>query len=199
MDGIENEQRNDADGFECYRSNTGNGLVNQGWKDSNDSIFHADGTLAQGAIAVVEVQGYAYAAFRTMAALSDRRRDPDAGSRWRKRAEALRNAVEQKFWIEDMGFYALARDGDGKPCRVRGSNPGHLLFTGLASRKRARRVAEQLLSPALNSGWGIRTLAHGEARYNPMSYHNGSVWPHDGAICTSGIARYGDRDGVVKM
>jgi len=199
MGWIENEQASDCDGFVCYRANTGNGLVNQGWKDSNDSIFHADGTLAQGAIAVAEVQGYTYAAFRTMAAMSDRRRDAEAASRWRKRAEALRNAVEQKFWIEDMEFYALARDGEGKPCRVRASNSGHLLFTGLASRKRARCVAEQLLSPALNSGWGIRTLARGEVRYNPMSYHNGSVWPHDGAICASGIARYGDRDGVVKM
>jgi glycogen debranching enzyme len=195
---IEAERASDADGFVCYRA-TGNGLINQGWKDSNDSIFHADGTLAHGAIAVVEVQGYAFAACRTMAALCDRRRDAEAASRWRKCAETLRNSVEQKFWIEDMGFYALARDGDGRPCRVRASNPGHLLFTGLPSRKRARRVAEQLLSPALNSGWGIRTLARGEVRYNPMSYHNGSVWPHDGAICVSGIARYGDRDGVVKM
>ncbi len=195
---IEAERASDADGFVCYRA-TGNGLINQGWKDSNDSIFHADGTLAHGAIAVVEVQGYAFAACRTMAALCDRRRDAESASRWRKCAETLRNSVEQKFWMEDMGFYALARDGDGRPCRVRASNPGHLLFTGLPSRKRARRVAEQLLSPALNSGWGIRTLARGEVRYNPMSYHNGSVWPHDGAICVSGIARYGDRDGVVKM
>jgi len=199
MEWIENEQASDPDGLVCYRASTGKGLVNQAWKDSNDSIFHADGALAQGAIAVVEVQGYAYAAFRTMAALSDRRRDAEAASRWRKRAEALRNIIEQKFWIEELGYYALARDGDGRPCRVRASNPGHLLYTGVPTRKRARRVAEQLLSPALNSGWGIRTLARGEARYNPMSYHNGSVWPHDGAICTSGIARYGDRDGVVKM
>ncbi|HLY06549.1 MAG TPA: amylo-alpha-1,6-glucosidase [Rhizomicrobium sp.] len=199
MDWIENEQANDPDGFVCYRASRGNGLVNQGWKDSNDSIFHADGTLAHGAIAVVEVQGYAYAAFRTMAALSERRRDMEAASRWRKRAEAIRTAIEQKFWMEDLGTYAIARDGEGRLCRVRASNPGHLLYTGVPTRRRARRVADQLLSPALNSGWGIRTLARGEPRYNPMSYHNGSVWPHDGAICTSGIARYGDREGVVKM
>jgi glycogen debranching enzyme len=198
MGWIENERESDPDGFVCYRA-TGSGLINQAWKDSNDSIFHADGTLAHGAIAVVEVQGYAFAAYRAMAMLADRRRDSESAARWRKRAETLRSAVEQKFWMEDVGFYALARDGDGQPCRVRASNPGHLLYTGLASRKRARRVTEELLSPALCSGWGIRTLARNEVRYNPMSYHNGSVWPHDGAICASGFARYGDRDGVVRL
>ncbi|HWY13891.1 MAG TPA: amylo-alpha-1,6-glucosidase [Rhizomicrobium sp.] len=195
---IENEQAMDPDGFVTYRS-AGAGLVNQGWKDSNDSIFHADGTLALGPIAVVEVQGYAFAAFRAMAALCDRRRDPESAARWRKRAESLRAAVEAQFWMDDLGFYAIARDGERRPCRVRASNPGHLLYTGLPSRKRARRVIEQLLSPAFNSGWGIRTLAQGEARYNPMSYHNGSVWPHDMALCAAGFARYGDRRGVVRL
>jgi glycogen debranching enzyme len=199
MGWIENERANDSDGFVCYRANRDNGLVNQAWKDSNDSIFHADGTLAHGAIAVVEVQGYAFAAYRAMAALADRRRDADEAARWRKRAESMRSAVEQKFWMEDLGFYALARDGEGKMCRVGASNPGHLLYTGLVSRKRARQVTEHLVSPALNSGWGIRTLARGAVRYNPMSYHNGSVWPHDGAICASGMARYGDRECVVKL
>jgi glycogen debranching enzyme len=198
MGWIENERESDPDGLVCYRA-TGSGLINQAWKDSNDSIFHADGTLAHGAIAAVEVQGYAFAAYRAMAALADRRRDGDAAARWRKRAESMRSTVEQKFWMEDVGFYALARDGDGRACRVRASNPGHLLYTGLVSRKRARRVTDHLVSPALQSGWGIRTLARGEVRYNPMSYHNGSVWPHDSAICASGVARYGDRDCIVKL
>lgn len=195
---IENEQAKDADGFVCYRANA-KGLVNQGWKDSNDSISHADGTLAEGPIAVVEVQGYAFAAFRAMAALAEKRRDPEAATRWRKRAEALRNAVEKHFWMDDLGYYALARDGSGRPCRVRASNPGHLLFTGLPARRRATLVGDQLLSPPLNSGWGIRTLAVGEARYNPMSYHNGSVWPHDMALCAAGMGRYGHRDSVVRL
>jgi glycogen debranching enzyme len=198
MGWIESEQKKDANGFVSYRA-TGSGLVNQGWKDSNDSIFHADGTLAKGPIAVVEVQGYAFAAFRAMAALCEKRRDAVAAARWRKSAESMRAAVEAQFWMEDQGFYAIARDGEGRPCRVRASNPGHLLFAGLPAKKRARRIIDQLLSPAFNSGWGIRTLAHGEARYNPMSYHNGSVWPHDVGICASGISRYGDRDGVVRL
>lgn len=195
---IEAEQANDPDGFVSYRANA-RGLVNQGWKDSNDSIFHADGTLAHGPIAVVEVQGYAFAAFRAMALLAEKRRDGESASRWRKRADALRAAVEAKFWMEDMKFYAIARDGAGQPCRVRASNPGHLLFAGLPTRKRARSVGDLLASPAFDSGWGIRTLAHGEARYNPMSYHNGSVWPHDVALCAAGLARYGDRSAVVRL
>ncbi|HEX4079424.1 MAG TPA: amylo-alpha-1,6-glucosidase [Rhizomicrobium sp.] len=198
MGWIVSEQESDADGFVSYRS-SGAGLVNQAWKDSNDSIFHADGRLAHGPIAVAEVQGYAFAAFRAMATLCEKRRDTAAAAAWRKRAENLRAAVELRFWMDDLGFYAIARDGEGRPCRVRGSNPGHLLFTGLPMRKRARRVIEQLLSPAFNSGWGIRTLGLGEARYNPMSYHNGSVWPHDTGLSVAGMARYDERDGVVRV
>ncbi|HEY6578911.1 MAG TPA: amylo-alpha-1,6-glucosidase [Rhizomicrobium sp.] len=198
MSWIASEQESDADGLVCYRSR-GAGLINQAWKDSNDSIFHADGAFARGAIAVVEVQGYVFAAFRAMASLCEKRRDTAAATAWRKRAENLRATVEARFWMDDLGFYAIARDGDGRPCRVRASNPGHLLFAGLPPRKRGRRVVEQLLSPAFNSGWGIRTLARNEARYNPMSYHNGSVWPHDTALCAAGLARYGERDGVVRL
>ena len=198
MSWIENEQANDPDGFICYRPNKA-GLVNQAWKDSNDSIFHADGTLARGPIAVIEVQGYAFAAFRAMAALAEKRRESESAARWRKSAEALRSAVEARFWMDDCSFYAIARDGEGALCRVRASNPGHLLFTGLPARRRARLVGSQLLSPALNSGWGIRTLASGTIRYNPMSYHNGSVWPHDVALCSSGLGRYGQREDVTRL
>jgi glycogen debranching enzyme len=118
---------------------------------------------------------------------------------WRARSETLRAAVEDRFWLEELGYYALALDGAGKPCGVRASNAGHLLFTGLPSPERAEHVMAQLLAPPFNSGWGIRTLARGEMRFNPMSYHNGSVWPHDTALCTAGIARYGARDGVVRL
>ncbi|WP_416211202.1 amylo-alpha-1,6-glucosidase [Nitrospirillum sp. BR 11828] len=118
---------------------------------------------------------------------------------WQHRAEALRQAVETHFWMEDLGFYALALDGKGRPCRVRASNVGHLLFVGLPSPERAQRVADQLLAGAFHTGWGIRTLADTEVCFNPMSYHNGSVWPHDTAICAAGLARYGVRGGVVKL
>jgi glycogen debranching enzyme len=189
----------DANGLLTYARGRDSGLSNQGWKDSGDSIFHADGSFPKGPIALVEVQGYAYAAFRALALLAAQRGDGEAADDWSQRAEAIRQTVERLFWMEDLGFYAIALDGDGAPCRVRASNPGHLLFSGLPSPKRARRVIEQLLAPSLCSGWGIRTLGTGQARYNPMSYHNGSVWPHDTAICALGMSRYGEREGVVRL
>ena len=188
----------DGDGFLDYRASKTGGLVNQAWKDSNDSIFHADGSLAEGAIAVVEVQGYVYAARRAMAELAHRRGDLAAETKWREQAESLRRNVEAQYWMDDSDFYAIARDQMGQ-CRVRASNPGHLLYCGLPSPARAEKVTEQLLSPAFNSGWGLRTLAAGEPRFNPMSYHNGSVWPHDTALCTAGMARYGNREGAIRV
>src|SRR4051794_26671804 len=134
-----------------------------------------------------------------MAELAGRRGEPGEAAHWRARGEGLRAAVEARFWVEELGYYALALDGDGRPCRVRGSNAGHLLFAGLPTRERAGRVAAQLLAPPFNSGWGIRTLAAGERRFNPMSYHNGSVWPHDTALCAAGLSRYGEREGGVRL
>lgn len=186
-------------GFLDYARGSEKGLSNQGWKDSHDSIFHADGRFPEGPIALVEVQGYAFAAFRTMAELAARRGLAEDAARWRVRAEALRIAVEGRFWMKDLEFYALALDGKDQPCRVRASNAGHLLYCGLPAPERGARVAAQLLDAPFNSGWGIRTLARGEINFNPMSYHNGSVWPHDGAICIAGLARYGERDGVVRL
>ena len=188
-----------ADGLIDYQKGEERGLTNQGWKDSADSVFHADGRFPEGPIALVEVQGYAFAAYSKMADLAERRGDPVSATRWRARAEQLREAVERRFWMEDLGGYGIAIDGKGELCRVRSSNPGHLLFCGLPSPERAKRVTEQLLSAPFDSGWGIRTLATGEARYNPMSYHNGSVWPHDTALCVAGMARYGERDGVIRV
>lgn len=196
---IEGACDSSGDGFLHYARGAATGLANQGWKDSHDSVFHADGTDAVGPIALVEVQGYVYAAFRAMADLATRRGRPDEAAHWQARGATLQVSVEARFWDETLGYYVLALDGEGRPCRVRGSNAGHLLFTGLPTPERAGRVAGQLLAAPLNSGWGIRTLAVGEARFNPMSYHNGSVWPHDTAICAAGLSRYGVRDGVVRL
>jgi glycogen debranching enzyme len=187
---IERRLDRSKSGFLDYARGAKSGLVNQGWKDSQDSIFHADGRLPPGPIAVVEVQGYAYAALTTMATLAAARGRHSESEVWRKRAADLAAAIERRFWIEEMHFYALAIDGEGRPCRVRASNAGHLLYCGVPSAERAALVAEQLLSDSFCSGWGIRTLAPGEARYNPMSYHNGAIWPHDTSLCAAGIARY---------
>ena len=184
----------DGDGFVEYGRQNADGLVNQGWKDSHDSVFHADGALARGPIALVEVQAYAYGAWRAAASIARRlkRRDEEVAAMNRRAAE-LRTRFDQAFWDEDLGTYALALDGDKRPCRVRTSNAGHALCTGIALPARAGRVVADLMQPSSFSGWGIRTVATTEARYNPMSYHNGSVWPHDNAIIAAGFARYGYR------
>jgi len=186
-------------GFVDYARAESTGLVNQAWKDSRDSIFHADGSLPRGPLAVVEVQGYAYAALNALSELAAVRAQAAVARDCRSRAEALREAIERHFWVPEMNFYAIAIDGDGEPCKVRASNPGHLLFCEVPSMERATAVAEQLLSERCSSGWGIRTLANAQPRYNPMSYHNGSVWPHDTALCAAGISRYGGRPQVVRL
>jgi glycogen debranching enzyme len=189
----------DGDGLIDYARGAKSGLANQGWKDSQDSVFHADGRFATGPIALVEVQGYAFAAYRAMAALAVRRGDPASAEGWTAKAEHIRETVERRFWMDEADFYAIAVDGAGELCRVLSSNPGHLLFAKLVAPQRARKVAERLLSRPFACGWGVRTLAVGEARYNPMSYHNGSVWPHDTALVTLGLSHYGERDGVVAL
>jgi glycogen debranching enzyme len=195
------ERRLDASptGFLDYSRGEDSGLVNQAWKDSHDSMFHADGRFPRGPVAVAEVQGYAFAALQAMARLAAARGHTDQTVAWHRRADRLRAAIEEKFWIPEMDFYAIALDGDGAPCRVYGSNAGHLLFCGVPSGERAAIVTTQLLSERFCSGWGIRTLAQGEARYNPMSYHNGSIWPHDTSICVAGMSRYGERSSVVRI
>jgi glycogen debranching enzyme len=182
-----------------YARASESGLSNQGWKDSGDSVFHADGRLPKGPIALVEVQGYAYAAFLAMARFAGMRDDPRGAAAWTARAAVLRETVEELYWMEDEGYYGLALDGDGALCRVIASNPGHLLFCQLPTADRARRVAETLSGPGFFSGWGLRTLRSDQARYNPMSYHNGSIWPHDTAICARGMANYGEREQVVRV
>lgn len=187
---IEHRLERSASGFLDYARAADSGLVNQGWKDSQDSIFHADGRLPTGPVAVVEVQAYAYAALMAISRLAEARGLHERAAAWRARGDRLAAEIERCFWIPDLNFYALALDGDKEPCCVRASNAGHLLFFGLPSAQRAAQVSKQLLSDEFCTGWGIRTLAEGEARFNPMSYHNGSVWPHDAALCIAGIARY---------
>ncbi|WP_095200314.1 amylo-alpha-1,6-glucosidase [Mesorhizobium carmichaelinearum] len=186
-------------GFLTYQRAAESGLANQGWKDSFDSVFHADGRIPKGPIALVEVQGYVFAAFQGLAKLARLRGETERAESWEIRADAIRQQVERHFWIEELGYYALALDGDGQPCKVRTSNAGHLLYVGLPSPDRARMVADQLLSASFHSGWGLRTLADDAIFFNPMSYHNGSIWPHDTAICATGLARYGNRDSVVRL
>lgn len=193
------DRRADADGFVTYERSTEDGLANQGWKDSFDSISHADGTLARGAIAPCEVQGYVYAARRAGATIARRLGLEEQSAVLEAKAEHLRQAFEARFWCERLGTYALALDGEGRQCQVRSSNAGQLLLTGIAAPERGRRVAAGLMESRFFTGWGIRTLAADEARYNPMSYHNGSVWPHDNALIALGMARVGLRAETVRL
>ena len=186
----------DGDGFVEYAAHGDRGLVQQGWKDSNDSVFYADGSLADPPIALCEVQGYVYAAKLAAARLCRALGDDSTSAALELQASGLRQKFEEAFWSEELGVYVLALDGgkhrSGKrPCRVRTSNAGHCLFTGIATVDHARKTAQTLLGSDFFSGWGIRTLASGEARYNPLSYHNGSVWPHDNSLIAAGFARYG--------
>jgi glycogen debranching enzyme len=189
----------DGDGFIEYQYEAGKGLVNQGWKDSDDPIFHADGSLAAAPIALVEVQAYAYAAYRGAAELARALAMVHRAQEFEAAAARLKDRFEAAFWLDDLGCYALALDGAKEPCRVRTSNAGHVLMAGLASPDRAARVAETLMSPASFCGWGIRTVAEGEARYSPISYHNGSVWPHDNALIALGFARYGQQTPLLAV
>ena len=186
----------DGDGFIEYARMTDTGLTNQGWKDSSDSIFHSDGRLAQGPIALCEVQAYAYAAKRGAGRLARRLGEAEAARELERQSSDLKSRFEESFWVDELSTYALALDGQKRPCKVLSSNAGHCLFAGIASPERARLVAETLVGSRFFSGWGVRTIATGEARYNPMSYHNGSIWPHDNALIALGLARYGHKQGV---
>jgi len=181
----------DGDGFVEYERRAPAGLVNHGWKDSHDSIVHADGSLAQGPIALVEVQGYVYEAKLRIADVYDALGDAPRADRLRDQAAALRVAVNEAFWDADEGFFALALDGRKAQVRSVTSNPAHCLYCGIVDEDKARLVAERLMAPDMFSGWGIRTLSSSSPAYNPMSYHNGSVWPHDNAIAAAGLKRYG--------
>jgi glycogen debranching enzyme len=199
LDWIENHGDLDGDGFVEYSRRSARGLVQQGWKDSQDSVFHRDGTLAEGPIALCEVQAFVFGAWQAASSLVSALGDRARAQALADRAEALRQGFERHFWCEQLGTYALALDGHKRPCEVRSSNAGQCLFTGIASRERAARVAAGLQDPASFSGWGVRTVAATEARYNPMSYHNGSVWPHDNALIAAGFARYGLKAEALRL
>lgn len=189
----------DGDGFVEYSRRTPHGLVNQGWKDSRDSISHADGSLAEGPIALCEVQAYAFAARVGLARLARHFGDVALASRLEGAAERLRERFAAAFWCDDLGSFALALDGAKRPCLVPSSNAGHALFAGIARADHAAAVARTLLGGDSYSGWGVRTLACSASRYNPMSYHNGSVWPHDNALLALGLARYGHVDDAQRI
>lgn len=189
----------DRDGFVEYLKRSSKGLVHQSWKDSKDSVFHADGTLAEGPLALCEVQGYVYAALKNAAELATVVGQTNKAAELKRQARQLQAQFDKTFWCEELSTYALALDGEKLPCRVKTSNAGHCLFTGMASAERARLTAQTLLGDDSFSGWGIRTLAASEARYNPMSYHNGSIWPHDNSLIAYGLAQYGFKDLAIKV
>ena len=189
----------DGDGFVEYQRRSKDGLANQGWKDSHDAIFHADGSLASGPIALCEVQGYAFAARIAGADLAAVLGRYQQAAELERQAETLRHRFEDAFWCDELETYALALDAAKRPCRVRTTNAGHCLFTEIAAPARARRLAAAFLDETSFSGWGLRTVAAGEARYNPMSYHNGSIWPHDNALVAHGFASYGLKDEALRV
>lgn len=183
----------DGDGLVEYRTRSVDGkhIVHQSWKDSHDSLHYRDGRPALGVIAPVEVQGYVYAAYRSLAGVVARRGQAEWAAELQARAEAVRQTVEERFWLEEDGYYAQALDGDKAAVGAISSNPGHLLYCGLPSQARAEAVAARMRQPDLDSGWGIRTLSSAMPTFNPMSYHNGSVWPHDNSLAAAGLGRYG--------
>jgi len=196
---IDSHGDRDKDGFVEYFRQTEKGLANQGWKDSHDAIFHADGRMASGPIALAEVQGYVFAAKQLAARCAARLGHTGRAHQLEGQAERLAGRFEDAFWCPQIETYALALDGEKEPCRVRTSNAGQVLFSGIARPERASLVADGLINPRFFSGWGIRTVARGEARYNPMSYHNGSIWPHDNALIALGLARYGLKRPVAQI
>jgi glycogen debranching enzyme len=189
----------DGDGFVEYASRAANGLIQQGWKDSNDSVFHADGTLAEAPIALCEVQGYVYAAKVAAVRLCHAMGNHERCTALQNQADKLFATFNESFWCEELATYALALDGKKRPCRVRTSNAGHSLYCGIVPMERAALLAQGLQDGTFFSGWGIRTVATSERRYNPLSYHNGSIWPHDNALIASGLARYGRKDLAGKI
>ncbi len=191
LDWIEQYGDIDGDGLVEYARTSREGLVNQGWKDSRDGVPFPDGSLPRGPIALVEVQGYVYDAKRRMAMLFDAFGEPERADRLRSEAEVMRERIHRRFWLPELGTFALALDGDKTPLPTATTNAGHLLWSRVPTDAQARRMADQLLGPNMFSGWGVRTLSATHRAFNPMSYHNGSVWPHDNAIVAMGLCLYG--------
>ncbi|MGH7978052.1 MAG: amylo-alpha-1,6-glucosidase, partial [Limisphaerales bacterium] len=189
----------DGDGFVEYSRQAAGGLGNQGWKDADDSVFHADGALARPPIALCEVQGYVYEAKWKAAQLAEVLGHHKKAQELREAAKRLKERFHEAFWCEKLQSYAIALDGNKQQCCIRSSNAGQCLFTGIAQPEAAARIKDALMTDRFFSGWGVRTIATSEARYNPMSYHNGSIWPHDNALIAHGLARYGFKDAATRV
>ncbi|HSF57028.1 MAG TPA: amylo-alpha-1,6-glucosidase, partial [Candidatus Binatia bacterium] len=196
---IDNYGDRDGDGFLEYERHSPTGLIHQGWKDSWDAVFHGDGALVGGPVALCEVQGYAYAARLAGAAIASALGQIKKARMLLTRAEVLKENFQKSFWCEELSTYALALDGDKRQCRVSASNAGHCLYAGIAEPEEACRIAATMMAEHFFSGWGVRTLAVSESRFNPMSYHNGSIWPHDNALIAAGLARYGFKDQATRI
>lgn len=199
LDWMEHYGDVDGDGFIEYARKSEHGLVQQGWKDSHDSVFYSDGRCASGPIALCEVQAYVYAAKSKIASAAGDFGFDELAAKLRREAEHLKKKFNDEFWCDELSTYALALDGVKRQCRVRSSNAGQCLWSGIAQPGRLRSTIESLLSPALFSGWGVRTIATVEKRYNPMSYHNGSVWPHDNAIIAAGVTQFRDKELALRI
>lgn len=193
------EQSLTEQGYLAYKRESDKGLENQGWKDSGDSVMHTDGTLARAPITLCEPQGYLYAAWMGMAKLADLLQQPTIAQKLRESAAQLKERFSRDFWMPNENYVALALDADQRQCGVISSNPGHLLFTGILDDEKAHAVADRLMSNEMNSGWGIRTLTRATPAYNPMSYHNGSIWPHDNAIIAEGLRKLGRTEDAYKI
>jgi len=191
LDWIRDYGDRDGDGFVEYQRLNDHGLINQGWKDSWDGVNFADGRIAEAPIALCEVQGYVYSAYFARAWIAYDAGDKALAFDLRERALRLKKQFNEQFWLPDRGYYAIALDGDKRPVDACASNMGHCLWSGIVDDDKARQVVRRLMSPEMFSGWGVRTLATDMGAYNPVSYHNGSVWPHDNALIVAGLMRYG--------
>jgi glycogen debranching enzyme len=199
LEWIDKHGDRDGDGYVEYARHSARGLEQQGWKDSFDAVFHADGVLARGPIALCEVQGYVYAAKLAAARLAERLGDADMAGALQQQAGGLRTNFNRDFWCPELDTFALALDGDKKPCRVRTSNAGQALATGIVSHEHVTDLANTLMSDDSFNGWGVRTVAATEVRFNPMAYHNGSLWPHDNALIALGLARNGHKESALRI
>jgi glycogen debranching enzyme len=199
LDWIDKYGDTDGDMFIEYSRKERSGLFNQGWKDSYDAVSYADGKIVNPPIALCEVQGYVYDAWVKASLLAKTLGYPEKAKTLTERAETLKQRFSEKFWSEEKSTFYLALDGEKNPCDVLSSNAGHCLFSGIATHEQAMKVSLNLFSSKMFTGWGIRTLASGEMRFNPMSYHNGSIWPHDNAMIAYGLSKYGLKVEVNKI
>ena len=197
LEWIERYGDRDGDGYLEYQTRSTEGLVNQCWKDSWNSILFSDGTVAQGPIATCEIQGYAYDARVRMARLArDVWDDPQLAGRLERDAATLRERFNRDYWIEARGHYAIALDAEKRQVDAMTSNVGHLLWSGIVPDDRAATLVKRLMAPEMFTGWGVRTMSASDAGYNPIEYHNGTIWPHDTAIVAEGMRRYGHREAA---